>query len=133
MPTEPDKMKERLHRAIAAPKSLLATQEDEIRNILESEPEFASREMESNRRSVEKQITELQGLLETCKPFVIRIKSLVPKISDETIEAASYLLFSQAVQHFEAIFVLAARGLSIQGCEMLRSIGEALDLVPALP
>ncbi len=43
---------------------------------------------------------------------------------------ASYLLFCQAVQHFEAIFVLAARGLSIQACEMLRAIGEALDLIP---
>jgi len=107
----------------------LAKQEDEIRRTLESDPEYASRERELNRRTVEQQIAELQGLLETCKPFVARIKSLVPKISDETIEAASYLLFCQAVQHFEAIFVLAAGGLSIQACEMLRAIAEALDLI----
>jgi len=122
-------MKERLRLATAAHKSLLAKQEDEIRRTLESDPEYASRERELNRRTVEQQIAELQGLLETCKPFVARIKSLVPKISDETIEAASYLLFCQAVQHFEAIFVLAAGGLSIQACEMLRAIAEALDLI----
>jgi hypothetical protein len=129
MPTEPDKMKERLRLATAVHKSLLASQEDEIRRILESDPEYAARERESNRRAVAMQIAELQSLLEICKPFITRIKSVVPKISDETIEAASYLLFSQAVQHFEAIFVLADRGLSIQACEMLRAIGEALDLI----
>jgi len=122
-------MKERLRLATADHKSLLVRQEDEIRKVLESDPERPRRERELNGRSVEKQIAELRSVLESCKPFVTRIKSLVPKISDETIEAASYLLFCQAVQHSEAIFVLAARGLSIQASEMLRAIGEALDLI----
>jgi hypothetical protein len=122
-------MKQRLRVDLAAHKSLLAKQEDEIRKVLESDPERAPREKESNRREVDKKIEELQGLLELCQPFVTRIKTLIPKISDETIEAASYLLFCQALQHFEAFFALAAKGLSIQGCEMLRTIGEALDLI----
>ncbi|MDO8431104.1 MAG: hypothetical protein Q7S58_01700 [Candidatus Binatus sp.] len=129
MPAELDKIKERLRLATREHKALLVGQEDEIKRILESDSHYVSRERESNRQAVETRIAELQGLLETCKPFVIRIKSLVPNISDETIEAACYLLFCQVVQHFEALFVLAARGLSIPAGEMLRAIDEALGLI----
>jgi hypothetical protein len=129
LPAEPNKMKERLRVATAAHKSRLAEQEDEIKSVLESDPEYASKERGSNRRNVERQIVELNGLLEACKPFVIRIHARVPNMSDQTIEAAAYLLFSQAIQHFEAIFVLTARGFSIQACEMLRAIEEALGLI----
>ena len=69
MPAEPDKMKERLRLATADHKSLLVRQEDEIRKVLESDPERPRRERELNGRSVEKQIAELRSVLESCKPL----------------------------------------------------------------
>jgi hypothetical protein len=129
VPAKTNKMKERLRLGIRAHKALLVHQEDEIARILGSDPEYPLKERESDRLAVSMEIAELRGLLDTCRPYVARIKSLVAKISDESVETASYLLFCQAIQHFEAIFLLAAEGLSIQSSELIRSICEALDLV----
>ncbi len=129
MPAEINKIKEKLRLGIRARKRLLVQQEDEMSKILESDPKRSQKEREENRRAVATQVAELQGRLDACRPYITRIKSLVPKISDETVEAASYLLFCKAAQHFEAIFLLTAEGLNIQACELIRAICEALDLI----
>ena len=74
-------------------KKLLQSQEEKIEAILESDPERPIRERESDRVATLRQISELQKVLDVCLPYIRRIKSFVPKISDETVEAACYLLF----------------------------------------
>jgi hypothetical protein len=110
-------------------KKLLQSQEEKIEAILESDPERPIRERESDRVATLRQISELQKVLDVCLPYIRRIKSFVPKISDETVEAACYLLFCQVLQHFEAVFVLSAEGKSVPAGELTRAIGEALDLI----
>jgi hypothetical protein len=110
-------------------KELLRRQEGEIKTILKYDPELPQRELELDRVAILRQISELREILDACRPYVRQIKLFVPKISDETVEAASYLLFCVAVQHFEAIFLLAAEGQSIPAGELTRTIGEALDLI----
>jgi hypothetical protein len=128
MPAKPNRLREKLRLNLAHYKQLLLQQEDEMREVLKSDPGRALRGMEADCCVVMAQISELQKLLNASRPYVIRIKSFVPKITDETIEAACYLLLSQAVHHFEAIFLLAADGRNIEICELIRAISEALDL-----
>ncbi|MGO9264790.1 MAG: hypothetical protein ACLQBA_07885 [Candidatus Binataceae bacterium] len=56
------------------------------------------------------------------------MKSFVPEITDRTVEAACYLLLSQAVQNVHAILLLAPEGFHHQNVELLRGIREAIDL-----
>jgi hypothetical protein len=110
-------------------KELLQRQEEEIRTILKSDPDLPLRERGSDREETYRQIAELRKLLEACRPYISRIKSFVLKISDESVEAACYLLFCEVFQHFESIFLLAAEGLSVPVNELNRTIAEALDLI----
>ena len=70
----------------------------------------------------------MKKLLRACTPYVEKIRSLVGEISDPTLEAASYLLFSQALQSFYASLMLASEGFNHQLIELLRGIREAIDL-----
>jgi hypothetical protein len=127
-PTLPN-LKERLRLGIAAHKRLLGQQEQDMKRLVEADPEYALRAREQDRAIVSAQITELQALIKTCVPYISRIKPYVSKITDETVDTAAYLLFSQMIQHFEAILLLATDGLSIEANELIRAIGEARDLI----
>ncbi len=129
MAREARKMSDRIRLLTKERKEFLVRQENEIQEILEEDPEYALKKRYADRNGAAAQIVDLRRRLQHCKPFIERIKFRVPKISDETTEAACYLLFCQAVQHFEAVFALAAQGLSLQASDLIRAIGESLDLI----
>ncbi len=137
MPGNTNEIVERLREQTRYRKRLLVGQEAEIEKLLEDDPDHPLIERESDRRETAKQVQQLQGLLNLCQPYITRIKSFVPKISDETIEAASYLLFCQAAQHLDAVLILGAEGLNFQASEVIRAIAriqqavdKRLNLIP---
>lgn len=107
----------------------LIAQKEEIKRCLALDPDLPLREREQNRRAVLTQISELQGLIHACTPYIQRLRSFVPEITEPTLHAACYLLLCQALQSFQAVLLLAAQGFHYQMSELLRGIREALDLV----
>ncbi len=104
-------------------------QEEQITELLKADPDYPLRERERDRREAVGQIQELRKLLDVCTRYVTKLKSLISKITDHTVQAACYLLFCQALQNFEALLSLAADGFHYQVSVLLRTIREALDLV----
>lgn len=129
MADEEKTMGERIRLLVRDRKKTLVEQESRIAEALKDDPDRPLREREGNRLAVAIQIARLERILGVCRPYVDRLRAFVPKISDQTVEAACYLLFCEAVQHLAAVFILAASGLSFQASELTRSILEALDLI----
>jgi len=109
-------------------KALLKEQDEEIQAILQRDPDRPIRERESDRQEVLADIAELRTRLEIIKPFVRRMRGRFAKISEESVAVACYLLFSQTVRNFEALLLLASRGLSFPASQLIRLIIEGLDL-----
>lgn len=103
-------------------------QKDRTKVLLERDPDYPDRMRELDRQSIAVQIEELKKLLGTCAPYVAKIRSFVGEITDPTLEAACYLLFSQALQSFYAGLMLASEGFNHQLIELIRGIREAIDL-----
>jgi len=98
-------------------------------DILKSDPERPRREREQDRNTAALQVFETRRLLDQIAPYILRIRSLIGRITDETLEVACYLLFCNAVQNFEAILLLAREGFDGQIGILVRATIEVLDLI----
>ena len=104
-------------------------QEHEVEQMLKLYPNFPAQEKEGNRQAVLLQLEELQRFFGLIFPIITRIKSYVPKITDQNRMSACYLLFGKTVQSFQAIFLLAQEGFAYEVMEILRGIKESLGLI----
>lgn len=71
----------------------------------------------------------IAGAYHASTPYIKRLRSLVPEITEPTLHAACSLLLCQALQSFQAVLLLAADGFHYQMSELLRGIREALAFV----
>jgi len=121
-------MRNELRSLVSGHLSKLIDQRGQTELLLQQDPGLPARERERSCSLISDQIKETKNLLEACTPYVSKMRSLVPEITDRTLEAACYLLFSQALQNFHAILLLAPEGFHHQIVELLRGIREAIDL-----
>jgi hypothetical protein len=102
--------------------------ENEVKLLIERDPDYPLNIRKLAQQEVANQTHEMRKLLEACAPYVAKMKPLVLNIAEKTVESACYLLFSHAVQSFDAILLLANEGFNHQITELLRGIREAIDL-----
>lgn len=127
-PTRPNPLREQLRAFAKDRRQDVIRRQQTAERHLESDPEYPARLREDCQRAIRERVAELRTLLGHCVPLVRKIKNCVPIITDETVDAACYLLFSHALQSFEAVLVLGPHGFNHQIGELLRGVREALDL-----
>lgn len=104
-------------------------QRDNVASSLKRDPEHPAREKQENREVVTAAIETLAALWREFMPYIRRIKPLAGDILEPSRLSAFYFLFGKVSNGLDAIFVLAREGFYYEVMEIIRSNGEALDLV----
>lgn len=80
---------------------------------------------------VQKRLNRIELIHSQIEERVRKLKKLIPDITEQTVLCAVYLVYGKVLQTWESIFLLASRGYSFNVMELIRSMGENLDLIQA--
>lgn len=84
---------------------------------------------ERDKKELNEKLDILDAKFEKLTPYIKQIKNHISTITEKTQKSACYLIFHKVIQSWEALMLLARQGFYYESMEMLRSIGENLDLV----
>jgi len=90
---------------------------------------YPEQQRDKDLEQVKNEIKNIQNVHFQMKNHIKGLRKFIPDITEETILCASYLIFGKVIQTWETIFVLCLKGYNFDVMELIRSIGENLDLI----
>lgn len=92
-------------------------------------PHYPAQQKKADIEQIDKELYRLKAVHSELVPRIKKLKALVPDIADQTPLCAIYLIYGKVMQTWESIFLLASHGHNFDTMELVRSIGENLDLI----
>ncbi len=92
---------------------------------------YPGRKKNQDLKDIEKRVSKLELIHSQIEEKVKKLKNLIPDITEQTPLCAVYLIYGKVLQTWESIFLLSKKGYNFNVMELIRSIGENLDLIKA--
>lgn len=121
--------KEELKELTATRVKQYANQEKMVDFYIRNNPDMPNQQKGEDSREIANRVAELEKIWQEVVPFIKKIKNYVKKITDQNQTTACYLLFGKIFNSWDAVFLLLKNGFHYESMELIRSIGEANDLV----
>lgn len=92
---------------------------------------YPEQQKKQDLQKIQTGLSKLVSIHSQVKDRVKKLKNLIPDVTEQTTLCAVYLIYGKVLQTWEAIFLLASKGYSFNIMELIRSMGENLDLIKA--
>lgn len=99
------------------------------KDFLFMNPLYPESEKKRDMEKMNEELVHLKTIHGDLVRRVKKLKQLIPDITDQTVLCAIYLIYGKVLQTWESIFLLASQGKHFDTMELIRSIGENLDLI----